>query len=145
MITPQFIWEQDTGYAACILTDSSTNKTYFGSAVCANVDKDMMSEKTGCQIAHVRATIEALKARREELKAGYKSLRQFYYSVNQSKNYNKQGYMERMLNRQLRMYELDLSVINDEINNHIQMLKEYIDAKDNFYKRIRANRKGDNQ
>ena len=145
MIIPQFIWEQDTGYAACILTDNSTNKTYFGSAVCADIDKDMMSEKTGCQIAHSRAAIEALKARREELKAGYKSLRQFYYSVNRSKNYSKKGYMERMLNRQLRMYELDLSVIEDEIKSQNQMLKEYIDAKDNFYKRIRANRKDDNQ
>lgn len=54
-----FNWDSDTGSALCVLKNK--NKTYYGTAVCSPKDKDMMSEKTGCEIAFSRARINALK------------------------------------------------------------------------------------
>lgn len=143
MTTPQFIWEKETGYAACMLTDNN-GKTYFGSAQCSEVDRDMMSEKTGCEIALMRATIEALRARRDELKAELRSLNQLYYSVNKSKRYNPTGYMETMLNHQIKFIQDDLNYNKEEITRYQQKLMNYINDKDSFYKRIRHNRKVQN-
>ena len=143
MNNPQYIWEPETGYAACILTDNQ-GKVYFGAAQCSDVDKDMMSEKTGCMIAEKRALIKALKDCRKELKIKQSALNQLYYSVNKSKKYNSRGYMERMLKRQMKMIETDIETYNQQISAQQKNLNTFINDKDEFYKRIRQNRKGDN-
>ena len=48
-----------------------------------------------------------------------------------------------MLQRQIRLYEDDLTTTKDIIATEQQMLNDYIEEKDKFYKRIRANRQKD--
>jgi len=62
---PAFSWDPETGSALCLLFNK--NDTYIGTAFCSPEDKDMMSEKTGCEIAYHRALIAALRARRDDL------------------------------------------------------------------------------
>ena len=62
-IKPQFNWDEKIGVATCILTDGK--EVYIGTAKCCKVDHDMMNEKTGCEIALKRATINYYKSIRD--------------------------------------------------------------------------------
>ena len=63
--------------------------------------------------------------------------------MNRSKHFNPKSYENIMLWRQIRQKENDLATINDMITDQKKQLKEYIDEKEKFYKRVRANRKTD--
>ena len=69
-----------------------------------------------------------------------KALKQAYYSMNQSKKFNPKSYENKMLQRQIRQIEFDLDTIRDMLATEEQNLREYIQEKDKFYKRIRHNR-----
>ena len=73
---PIFNWDEDAGVASCILSDGE--KVFTGFAQCHPDDKDMSSEKTGCEIAFRRARINALRGYRDELKIKLKALNQLY-------------------------------------------------------------------
>ena len=92
---PIFSWDENTGLASCILSDGKN--VYTGIAQCHPEDMDMMSEKTGCEIAFKRAKIEALRAYRDELKIQYKTLKQLYHSMNMSYRFNENSYVNKML------------------------------------------------
>lgn len=136
---PVFFWDEETGFAKCILTDGT--KTYTGSAKCHEDDMDMESEKTGCEIAFRRAKISALRGYRDELKSNLKSLNQLYYSMNKSKYFNEKSYENKMLQRQINIYKNDLNVIKETIEIEYKDLINYISNKDKFYNKIRINRK----
>jgi len=136
---PAFSWDPETGSALCILYDR--NNLYYGTAQCADQDKDMMSEKTGCEIAYHRAMISALRSHRDELQAQYQGLHNYYYSMNNSKYFDPESYPIRRLKDHLEMIKNDISVIKDEIKKEQNFLNLYITDKDNFYKKIRSNRK----
>lgn len=135
---PIFDWNPNSGIAICILTDGEKN--YVGEAVCHPDDEDMMNEKTGCEIAFRRAKIEALRAKRDELKIALKALNQAYYSMNQSKYFNPKSYENRMLRRQIHMTKFDLDTFKEMIASEEQNLRTYIKEKDKFYRHIRHNR-----
>ena len=81
---PQFNWDPESGVAICALTDG--DNIFMGTAACAAEDIDMMSEKTGCQIALWRAEIKYyIHIRDNEVKPALKALKQFYYTMNRSK------------------------------------------------------------
>ncbi len=138
---PYFAFDQESGTATCILYDG--NKTYCGAALCHPDDKDMMSERTGQEIAFRRAEIQALRGFRDEIKLELKSLKQLYYSINRSKYYNAKSYEARMLNRQIKTKESDLQTVKEYIKQKDKELRDYIAAKDEFYKKIRHNREVD--
>lgn len=138
---PYFAFDQESGTATCILYDG--NKTYYGTALCHPDDKDMMSERTGQEIAFRRAEIQALRGFRDEIKLELKSLKQLYYSINRSKYYNAKSYEARMLNRQIKTKESDLQTVKEYIKQKDKELRDYIAAKDKFYKKIRHNREVD--
>lgn len=139
---PQFNWDPESGVAICALTDGYN--MFIGTAACAEEDIDMMSEKTGCQIALWRAEIKYYTHIRDnELKPALKALKHVYYTMNRSKHFNSKSYENIMLWRQIRQKENDLATINYMIADQKKQLKEYIDEKDKFYKRVRANRKTD--
>lgn len=94
---PIFDWDNERGSAACVLTDGE--KVYTGFALCHPEDMDMAGEKTGCEIALRRAKINALRGYRDELKIQLKTLKQLYYSMNQSNSFNEKSYENRMLQR----------------------------------------------
>lgn len=136
---PIFNWDPEEGVASCII--KYKNQTFCGVAMCHEEDKDMMSEKTGMEIAYRRATIDYLKYVRDmELKPALKALKQLYYTMKHSTHFNPNSYENSKLQRHIRMYEFDLETINELIVNERKNLKDYIDKKDEFYKKTRISR-----
>ena len=136
---PIFNWDSEEGVASCII--KYKNQTFCGVAMCHEEDKDMMSEKTGMEIAYRRATIDYLKYVRDmELKPALKALKQLYYTMKHSTHFNPKSYENSKLQRHIRMYEFDLETINELIVNERKNLKDYIDKKDEFYKKTRISR-----
>ena len=136
---PIFNWDPEEGVASCII--KYKNQTFCGVAMCHEEDKDMMSEKTGMEIAYRRATIDCLKYVRDmELKPAIKALKQLYYTMKHSTHFNPESYENSKLQRHIRMYEFDLETINELIVNERKNLKDYIDKKDEFYKKTRISR-----
>lgn len=136
---PIFNWDPEEGVASCII--KYKNQTFCGVAMCHEEDKDMMSEKTGMEIAYHRATIDYLKYVRDmELKPALKALKQLYYTMKHSTHFNPNSYENSKLQRHIRMYEFDLETINELIVNERKNLKDYIDKKDEFYKKTRISR-----
>ncbi len=143
MSKPSFCFDSETGSSICIL--ESKTKTYIGTAQCADDDRDMMSEKTGCEIAYHRAVLNSLLDYKETLKAELSGLKKYYYSVCQSKQYDKKSYMARMLNRQIIMREDDIITVSDLIRQEKEYLKNYLSDKAKLYKRIRSIRKAESK
>ena len=136
---PIFNWDPEEGVASCII--KYKNQTFCGVAMCHKEDQDMMSEKTGMEIAYRRATIDYLKYVRDmELKPALKALKQLYYTMKHSTHFNPESYENSKLQRHIRMYEFDLETINELIVNERKNLKDYIDKKDEFYKKTRISR-----
>ena len=136
---PIFNWDPEEGVASCII--KYKNQTFCGVAMCHEEDKDMMSEKAGMEIAYRRATIDYLKYVRDmELKPALKALKQLYYTMKHSTHFNPKSYENSKLQRHIRMYEFDLETINELIVNERKNLKDYIDKKDEFYKKTRISR-----
>lgn len=138
---PQYIWDEETGVASCILYDG--NDVYVGTATCHPDSFDMKSEKIGLTIAQMRAEIKALNNYKNNLKAGYAALKQLYYSINQSQKWNPESYESRMIVRQMQLKQLDITTINEEIQDRKHNLKQYITDHFNFQQKIRAKRKMD--
>lgn len=137
--TPMFTWNANEGIASCII--KYKDKTFCGVAACHTDDFDMMSEKTGCEIAYHRALIDYFKYVRDcELKPALKALKQLYYTMKHSSHFNPESYENRKLQRHIRMYEFDLETINTMIIEERKNLKDYIDKKDEFYKKTRIGR-----
>lgn len=135
---PLFAWDEETGVASCILTDGE--KTYCGLAQCHPNDSDMMSEKTGCEIAFKRAKIEVFKALRDDFKVRLKALNELYYSISKSKKFNQNSYENKMLCKQIHKMEFNLATAKEMIIDERLQLKDYIENKDKFYKQVRARR-----
>ena len=138
---PQFCFNPDEGSSLCVITTKT--KTYIGTAQCAEVDRDMMSEKTGCEIAYHRAIIHSLEDRLSDLKNELMGLRKYFYSINQSKYFNERDYAIIMLKRQMQQREDDIDFTRDLIQKEKDYLKNYMADKAEFYKKIRRNRKAD--
>lgn len=140
-LIPQIEWHEETGIAFCTLTDIYDHK-YVGVAACHPDDMDMMSEKTGCEIAHRRAEILLLKGYvKNELKPRLRALKQLYYSMNRSQYFNEKSYENKMLQSQIRLVKNELDTTNELIAELEYDLNDYLDEKEKFYKKIRAFRK----
>lgn len=135
-----FDWDDKNGIATCILTDKN-NHTFYGEAHCHPKDQDMMSEKTGYAIAFRRAYIKTLCYYRDtECKPNLKALKQFFNSINQSKDYDENNYIVKRLLKHITMAQEDLDITNELIKSERKTLRQYIDQKDEFYGKIRNNR-----
>ena len=136
-----FIWDEESGIATCLIPWDDNNDI-IGTSICCEEDQDMKSEKTGMHIAEKRATIGYLKAIRDnEIKPQLKILKQFYYSINQSKQFNPKSYEARMLNRQIKMLEEGLDYVKKNIKANQKDLSNYINEKEKFYTFVRKGRK----
>lgn len=104
---------------------------------------DMMSEKVGCEIACSRALIDSLIYERDcVIKPSLKALRQLYYSMKHSKNFNPKSYEAKMLWSQIRNWEIDLTMVCNMIATERKMLNDYIHTKEALYQNIRKQRQG---
>lgn len=54
--TPEFTWDEESGSAICIIKDEK-NRVFIGEAICHPDDQDMISERTGCELAFRRAKL----------------------------------------------------------------------------------------
>lgn len=136
-LTPQFTWDTKTGMATCILTDGKS--VYVGSAKCCYKDKDMQNEKTGCEIALMRAEINYFQSIKDnELIPALNALKGIQFSLNQCETDSKS---KSIVQKKIYKIENDLAVVRYLIIEKEQSLTDYIAAKDTFYKQIRKNRK----
>lgn len=136
---PIFNWDEEAGISSCIVSDGE--KVYTGFAQCHPDDEDMKGQKTGCEIAFRRARINALRGYRDELKIQLKALNQLYYSMNRSTKFNEKSYENKMLQRQIRMINFDLTTTKEMITTEQENLRTYIKEKDEFYNKTRMRRK----
>lgn len=135
----EFEFDPASGVSNCFITRG--DKVYFGSAICHDDDRDMISEITGTEIAQTRANIDMLKCIRDnEIIPGLKALKHLQSCIQDSKNYNKRSYEARMLRRQVCRYEENLNSINAAIASEKKFLKDYTTAKEKIYTKIRAKR-----
>lgn len=140
MNKPEFLWNEDTGTAICII--STPYGEFKGTASCHPDDNDMISEKVGNEIAEIRATINLLKYRRDcWIKPALSALKQLQSNCLHSKKYsNPKSHESRMLKRQIENWTLDLETTRELISNYRAYLKGYIEGKEQFYQKVRANR-----
>ena len=138
--SPYIEWDDEHKVATCVLYYK--NKVFYGMATCHPDDMDFANEKTGEHIAYLRAMIEALLYERDcEVKPALAALKQVYYSMSHSKNYNRKSYEAKMLWRHIQMKQDDLEQTKLLIDKYKQELHNFIVKKDIFYKQLRAYRK----
>ncbi len=136
---PHFYFNSDDGSSMCII--ETKNKTFVGTAYCAEADRDMMSEKVGCEIAYHRAIIKCLNSHRDELKIKIAALQEYYYTMNKSKYFDKKSYPIRRLDRQIELLTDELETTKELVKKEQDFLKHYMEDKAEFYTKIRKNRK----
>jgi hypothetical protein len=130
-------YDAENGVAFCYIEEFG--QTFVGAACCHDDDRDMMSERTGCEIANRRAYIDLLKYEKDCIIApALKALKQLYYSLNTNKNFNRKSLEAKRIYRHIRMYENELAVIKAELASEKQGLKDYIAGKEKFYQRHRS-------
>lgn len=136
---PTFEWNDDKGIAICVI--HTPYGDFGGSATCHTDDRDMMSEKVGCEIAYCRATIKMLTYQRDcQIKPALKALKQLYYSMKHSKKFNPKSYENKMLRRQIENWEFDLNIVNDMLDTERKYVHDYITTKELLYQDLRAKR-----
>ena len=132
-------FDKETGVSTCVF-DSKYGQI-VGTAQCHPDDKDMCSELTGTTIASMRAERKYLQFCKIECKGQLAALKQLYYSMKHSNNFNPKSYESKMLFRQIQFIENDLITIKQMITTNNELLKKYIDDKDEFYTKLRTIRK----
>lgn len=132
------VWDKEKMEAKCTVCLPSGTLTTV--AKCHPDDYDFANEFTGCEIANRRMSIKVLQAQKHELNIRLIALNQLYYSMKHSKKFNEKSYENKMLQRQINMVKQDIQTVKEMIEEERNNLKSYIDTKDDFYKKVRANR-----
>ena len=138
---PIYTWHENIKTAVCTVIDKYGNK-FEGFAYCHPDDYDFVNAKTGCTIAHMRAEIKAYQFyKNHEVKPALAALRHLYYTMNKSKSFNPNSYEVKMLQRQISQKISDLEEVDHLIETTRENIKDFINMKDEFYKKTRARRK----
>ena len=127
------------GIARCIIIDND-GTIYTGEAHCHPEDVDMMSEKTGLQIAETRANIKFLRHLIKDSKRELKALKDFHSLLKFNPYYNKDVRETHLLIREIRRREKDIKENENSLKEMKNTLIEYIAEKEKFYQKIRRNR-----
>lgn len=127
------------GIAKCVIIDND-GSIYTGEAYCHPEDTDMMSEKTGLQIAETRANIKFLKHLIKDSKRELKALKDFHSLLKFNPYYNKDVRETHLLIREIRRREKDIQENENSLKEMKSALAEYIAEKEKFYQKIRRNR-----
>lgn len=135
----EFIFDEENGTTVCKMTYD--NKEFITTAICAPEDMDMMSKKTGEEIAFHRACVEVMKYEKLRLKHEYDGLRSLYYSMKHSKKFNPKSYEAMMTRHQMNIRENDINQLKVDIKTTKQYITNYINQKDKFYTQMRKIRK----
>ena len=133
-----YSWNEEIGLSICFIT--VRDQVYMGMAQCHPDDMDMVSEKTGNNIAYHRAVIDMLRAERDRLKIEAKALKEYYFALDHSPRFNRKSFEAKTLYRQIQMKDDDLANINDLIKATYHYIDQYINGKDEFYQKVRKQR-----
>ena len=116
----------------------------IGTAVCHPDDKDMKNEYAGETISRWRAMYKYGKHMlKHELRPQLKILKHLFDCMKQSKEYNPRSNEVRLIRRQIAQLEKEIADLKYDLEGLQGLVREYIDAKDDFYKKIRAKREKD--
>ena len=132
---PKFTYKDN--YTKCEVIDYKYGRKYVGEAYCHPDDSDFQSLITGSTIAEMRAIINTMITYKNDLRIKLEALSQLYYSMNQSKKFNKESYEAKMLFRQMNLLKQDLAVAKEQIEAYKKDLNMYMKDKDNVYKYLR--------
>ena len=134
------IYNYEDTVASCIIRDNQDN-VYYGMAVAHPDDIDMANEKTGLTIAKTRAQTQFITYKISQLREQLKSLQHLENCMLQSKHYNQKSYEARMLHRQIKIKENQIKTLVNERLELREDLYRYLQKKEEFYKKIRKQRK----
>lgn len=134
-----YTWDPEHGIATCTVKTGSHK--FFAISRCHPDDMDMCSEKVGCEIAYLKVLIQADKYYRDHLKAQLAALNDLYYTMKHSTKFNPKSYENKMLQRRIRLLKNDLATAKEMLVRDEQNLKDFIAQREDFYKKIRRNRK----
>ena len=132
---PKFIFLDNI--VRCELEDPDTHEIVVGEAKCMPQDMDMMSEKTGLQIAETRANIKFLKHLIKESKKELKALKDFHSLLKFNPYYNEENREVKLLIKEIRRREKDIKENENSLKEMKDSLIEYIAEKEKFYQKIR--------
>ena len=135
-------FNEETRVTYCYITDEK-GRLSIGSATCHEADIDMMSWRTGEEIAFRRAKIQYLQTIRDaDLKPALAALKHLSGCMVHSTRFNPKSYENYMLQRQIRLLEFDLATNKEMLAYERKNLKAYIDGKEKIYQRIRKAKSG---
>lgn len=136
--TPEFNWNAEAGAATCILTDNK-GRIFIGEATCHPNDIDMVSERTGCELAFRRAKLQYLRTIRDaEIKPALQALKHLYACMTHSTHFEANSYEARTIRKHIHQTTFDLTTIKEEIAYEYQGITDYIKGKDKIYQSIRS-------
>lgn len=127
------------GKAICTLI-TPDNLTFVGKAYCHPEDKDMATEYTGLRIAEDRANMKYLSYLVKEAKKELHTLQTFFNTLKNRPNYSSEPREIQILIKDIRRRKRDIEENETVLKEMEVRLNEYLDTKDDFYKKIRANR-----
>lgn len=138
----KYEWNAETGTTTCSIISPLTKNLIIATAQCHSDDFDMSNKLTGEDIAIRRLDIKILQDYvKNWLKPGLAALKQLYYTMKHSSKYSPRGYEAKRLYRQIKIYEEEIEVCQEEIAFQKADLHQLILKKDAFYKSIRNKRK----
>lgn len=115
---------------------------YYGTASCQPEDRDMISEKVGCEIAYRRARINYFKSQKAEYRAKLEGLCHFKSTLKPTVDTN--NYIYKRLLKEIKNTESKIIYFCSKIDFEKSRLREYINDKEGFYQYIRKKRQGKN-
>lgn len=135
-----FNHDEELMTTACFLV-SKQGRVFSGFAKCEEEDKEFYNRLTGEVIAHLKASIQAEKFHREELKDELRALKKYHSNIINAKWYERQNPIAKHLYRTIVDLEDEIEASKEYAEKMKKSLKEYIDNKERFYKVVRKNRK----
>ena len=132
-------WNEETGVATVTINIFDTEFT--GTAICHEDDDDMKSELTGLHIAEARVIIKAYQHYKNNiLKPQIQILNRLMNEIKQGNYFDPRSQYVRLLRRKIAILTNQLHTSKQIIEFTKKELKDYIDTKEKFYKKVRAKR-----
>lgn len=140
MIDLQYRWNEETN-TAIVSCETLNGEILSASAICHPDDADMCSRQTGNIIAEFRLLIKCHQYEKNNiLRPQLKILYHLKSIYERDPNYNEYSYENKMLRKQIRIVEKEIEDTKEDIENIRKELKDFIDCKDSFYRKVRKHR-----
>lgn len=132
-------WDETTGTATCRIPYN--HMEFIGTAQCHPEDEDFKSELIGSEIAYSRACIKVLQAMKTERRAQLHAFKELYGSIQPSPKFNPDSFEAKMMRKKMDEISIDIDALKECIECVREDIRNSIDVAENFYQKIRKNRK----